>query len=66
MLGKKVGTVSEINRGGNWGFIVRAEGGNFIFVYSSECRPQVLKIFVVGNRVEYEEHFDSRRGKVRA
>ena len=58
--------MSEVHRGVSWGFKEPVEGGNFIFVHTSECQPQESKTLVVGTRVEYEKRFDTRRSKMRA
>jgi len=66
MSARVTGTVKFFNQEKGFGFITPADGGEDVFVHSSEIDGDGFKSLAEGEQVEFEVTFDDRKGKNRA
>ena len=62
----KFGIISEVHRGGRYGFIEPMDGGSLIFVHCIDIQGVAPKPMATGTRVVYEELFDIHKVRARS
>ena len=62
----KKGTVKWFNAEKGYGFLSNDEGGEDVFVHFSAIQTDGYRTLVEGQKVEFEEEMDERKGKLRA
>ena len=62
----KKGTVKWFNAEKGYGFLSNDEGGEDVFVYFSAIQTDGYRTLEEGQKVEFEEEMDERKGKLRA
>ena len=60
------GTVKWFNSEKGYGFIANDEGGEDVFVHFSAIQTDGYRTLEEGQKVEFEEEMDERKGKLRA
>ena len=60
------GTVKWFNADKGYGFISNDEGGEDVFVHFSAIQTDGYRTLEEGQKVEFEEEMDERKGKLRA
>ena len=63
---KKKGTVKWFNAEKGYGFLSNDEGGEDVFVHFSAIQTDGYRTLEEGQKVEFEEEMDERKGKLRA
>ena len=62
----KTGTVKWFNAEKGYGFLSNDEGGEDVFVHFSAIQTDGYRTLEEGQKVEFEEEMDERKGKLRA
>ena len=62
----KKGTVKWFNAEKGYGFLSSDEGGEDVFVHFSAIQTDGYRTLEEGQKVEFEEEMDERKGKLRA
>ena len=62
----KKGTVKWFNAEKAYGFLSNDEGGEDVFVHFSAIQTDGYRTLEEGQKVEFEEEMDERKGKLRA
>ena len=62
----KKGTVKWFNADKGYGFLSNDEGGEDVFVHFSAIQTDGYRTLEEGQKVEFEEEMDERKGKLRA
>ena len=62
----KKGTVKWFNAEKGYGYISNDEGGEDVFVHFSAIQTDGYRTLEEGQKVEFEEEMDERKGKLRA
>ena len=62
----KKGTVKWFNAEKGYGFLSNDEGGEDVFVQFSAIQTDGYRTLEEGQKVEFEEEMDERKGKLRA
>lgn len=62
----KKGTVKWFNAEKGYGFLSNDEGGEDVFVHFSAIQIDGYRTLEEGQKVEFEEEMDERKGKLRA
>ena len=62
----KKGTVKWFNSEKGYGFLSNDEGGEDVFVHFSAIQTDGYRTLEEGQKVEFEEEMDERKGKLRA
>ena len=62
----KKGTVKWFNAEKGYGFLSNDEGGEDVFVHFSAIQTDGYRTLEEGQKVEFEEEMDERKGKLRA
>ena len=62
----KMGTVKWFNAEKGYGFLSNDEGGEDVFVHFSAIQTDGYRTLEEGQKVEFEEEMDERKGKLRA
>lgn len=62
----KKGTVKWFNAEKGYGFLSNDEGGEDVFVHFSAIQTDGYRPLEEGQKVEFEEEMDERKGKLRA
>ena len=62
----KKGTVKWFNAEKGYGFLSNDEGGEDVFVHFSAIQTDGYRTLEDGQKVEFEEEMDERKGKLRA
>ena len=62
----KKGTVKWFNAEKGYGFLANDEGGEDVFVHFSAIQTDGYRTLEEGQKVEFEEEMDERKGKLRA
>ena len=62
----KKGTVNWFNAEKGYGFLSNDEGGEDVFVHFSAIQTDGYRTLEEGQKVEFEEEMDERKGKLRA
>lgn len=62
----KKGTVKWFNAEKSYGFLSNDEGGEDVFVHFSAIQTDGYRTLEEGQKVEFEEEMDERKGKLRA
>ena len=62
----KKGTVKWFNAEKGYGFLSNDEGGEDVFVHFSAIQTDGYRTLEEGQKVEFEEEMDERKGKRRA
>lgn len=62
----KKGTVKWFNAEKGYGFLSNDEGGEDVFVHFSVIQTDGYRTLEEGQKVEFEEEMDERKGKLRA
>ena len=62
----KKGTVKWFNAEKGYGFLSNDEGGEDVFVHFSAIQTEGYRTLEEGQKVEFEEEMDERKGKLRA
>ena len=62
----KKGTVQWFNAEKGYGFLSNDEGGEDVFVHFSAIQTDGYRTLEEGQKVEFEEEMDERKGKLRA
>ena len=62
----KKGTVKWFNAEKGYGFLSNDEGGEDVFVHFSAIQTDGYGTLEEGQKVEFEEEMDERKGKLRA
>ena len=62
----KKGTVKWFNAEKGYGFLSNDEGGEDVFVHFSAIQTDGHRTLEEGQKVEFEEEMDERKGKLRA
>ena len=62
----KQGTVKWFNAEKGYGFLSNDEGGEDVFVHFSAIQTDGYRTLEEGQKVEFEEEMDERKGKLRA
>lgn len=62
----KKGTVKWFNAEQGYGFLSNDEGGEDVFVHFSAIQTDGYRTLEEGQKVEFEEEMDERKGKLRA
>ena len=62
----KKGTVKWFNAEKGYGFLSNDEGGEDVFVHFSAIQTDGYRTLEEGQKVEFEEEMDARKGKLRA
>ena len=62
----KKGTVKWFNAEKGYGFLSNDEGGDDVFVHFSAIQTDGYRTLEEGQKVEFEEEMDERKGKLRA
>lgn len=62
----KKGTVKWFNVEKGYGFLSNDEGGEDVFVHFSAIQTDGYRTLEEGQKVEFEEEMDERKGKLRA
>ena len=62
----KKGTVKWYNAEKGYGFLSNDEGGEDVFVHFSAIQTDGYRTLEEGQKVEFEEEMDERKGKLRA
>ena len=62
----KKGTVKWFNAEKGYGFLSNDEGGEDVFVNFSAIQTDGYRTLEEGQKVEFEEEMDERKGKLRA
>ena len=62
----KKGTVKWFNAEKGYGFLSNDEGGEDVFVHFSAIQTDGYRTPEEGQKVEFEEEMDERKGKLRA
>lgn len=62
----KKGTVKWFNAEKGYGFLPNDEGGEDVFVHFSAIQTDGYRTLEEGQKVEFEEEMDERKGKLRA
>ena len=62
----KKGTVKWFNAEKGYGFLSNDEGGEDVFVHFSAIQTDGYRTLEEGQKVEFEEEMDVRKGKLRA
>ena len=62
----KRGTVKWFNAEKGYGFLSNDEGGEDVFVHFSAIQTDGYRTLEEGQKVEFEEEMDERKGKLRA
>ena len=62
----KKGTVKWFNAEKGYGFLSNDEGGEDVFVHFSAIQTDGYRTQEEGQKVEFEEEMDERKGKLRA
>ena len=60
------GTVKWFNAEKGYGFLSNDEGGEDVFVHFSAIQTDGYRTLEEGQKVEFEEEMDERKGKLRA
>ena len=63
---KKKSTVKWFNAEKGYGFLSNDEGGEDVFVHFSAIQTDGYRTLEEGQKVEFEEEMDERKGKLRA
>ena len=62
----KKGTVKWFNAEKGYGFLSNDEGGEDVFVHFSAIQTDGYRTLEEGQKVEFEDEMDERKGKLRA
>ena len=62
----KKGTVKWFNAEKGYGFLSNDEGGEDVFAHFSAIQTDGYRTLEEGQKVEFEEEMDERKGKLRA
>lgn len=62
----KKGTVKWFNAEKGYGFLSNDEGGEDVFVHFSAIQTDGYRTLEEGQKVEFEEEMDEKKGKLRA
>ena len=62
----KKGTVKWFNAEKGYGFLSNDEGGEDVFLHFSAIQTDGYRTLEEGQKVEFEEEMDERKGKLRA
>lgn len=62
----KKGTVKWFNAEKGYGFLSNDEGGEDVFVHFSAIQTDGYRTLEEGQKIEFEEEMDERKGKLRA